>query len=139
MGKGSGKAGKAGKAPQATENTEAETATEQPKAEKPKQPSANGITRPKSGTATGRVWEIADKLSADKGEPAARGDVMAAAKAEGLNEATIATQYGRWRKFFGLGRAKPVAAAAVAEDAPEVEEQDEDTPEIEDEDEDEEE
>ena len=84
----------------------------------PKQPSQNGVTRPKTGAKTGRVWEISDELSTSDG-PAARKDVMAAGEAEGLNSATIATQYGRWRKFHGLGRA---AVAAASEDTAEVEE-----------------
>lgn len=69
-----------------------------------KMPSQNGVTRPKPGTATGTVWEICDELSAVAGKPAARGDVMQAGKDRGLNPATIATQFGRWRKFHGLGR-----------------------------------
>lgn len=83
------------------------------------QPQQNGVTRPKDGTKTGRVWEIADELSAQQGSPAPRGDVMKAGEAEGLNPATIATQYGRWRKFHGLGR---VTRAASADDGAEVEE-----------------
>lgn len=102
-----------------TETQQAATATAAPP-----QPKQNGITRPKSGTATGRVWEISDTISKDKGAPAPRGEVMAAGKAEGLNEATIATQYGRWRKFHGLKTERAVAAAqpaAAPADAAEVE------------------
>ncbi len=96
-------------------DTEAAEGTEEAKTPAPKQPSANGVTRPKTKTKTGRVWEIADDLSSKDG-PAARKDVMQAGEAEGLNSATIATQYGRWRKFHGLGRAaKPAAAADEAE------------------------
>lgn len=69
-----------------------------------KMPSQNGVTRPKPGTATGRVWEIADELSEAAGTPAPRGEVLKAFEAEGGNAATGATQYGRWRKFHGLGR-----------------------------------
>lgn len=97
---------------------EAETETEV-KVVAPKQPSANGVTRPKNDTKTGRVWAIADELSSKDG-PAARKDVMQAGEAEGLNTATIATQYGRWRKFHGLGR---TVKAADTEDAAEVEEE----------------
>jgi hypothetical protein len=81
---------------------------------KPKQPQANGITRPKDGTLTGRVWAIADELSEAAGEPISRGAVMTKAEAEGLNKATIATQYGRWRQFHGLAskRKAPEQAAA---------------------------
>ncbi len=98
--------------------SDTEAATEEVAAPAPKQPSANGVTRPKDGTKTGNVWAIADKLSTKEG-PAARKDVMQAGEAEGLNTATIATQYGRWRKFHGLGRA---AKPAATEDAAEVEE-----------------
>lgn len=86
---------------EATEATEAKEKA--PKDEK------NGIVRPKAGTKTGRVWEIADKLSADSGEPVARKAVLDAAMAEGINAATAATQYGRWRRYYGLG--KEAAAA----------------------------
>jgi|SRR5690606_16775405 len=97
-----------------------EGTVEQTLAEGPqKQPSQNGVTRPRSGTATGRVWEIADELSAAAGEPVARKDVMAQAKEEGLNEATIATQYGRWRRFHGLAR--PNATKQQADEPSEVE------------------
>lgn len=119
--------------------------TEKPaKAEKPKveKVTANGVTRPKAGTKTARVWEIADKMRAEvrpgkpavaevkdgdkimtpavaevpekpAGTPAARKDVIAACMAEDINAATAATQYGRWRKFNGLkGSDEPAAPAA---------------------------
>ena len=77
----------------------------------------NGVAMPQAGV-TARVWAIANQISGDLGSPAPRKDVMEAAKAEGINEATIATQYGRWRKFHGLGRANPAPKPA---DEPEVE------------------
>lgn len=86
----------------------------------PKQPSQNGVSRPKSGTATGRVWEIADELSKAAGGPAARADVLKAFEAEGGNPATGATQYGRWKKFHGLAGTRTVKKAP--EDEAEVEE-----------------
>jgi hypothetical protein len=73
---------------------------------------ANGITRPRPESATGRVWAIADELSAAAGKPAPRKDVMTKGVAEGINQATIATQYGKWRKFFGL-KAEPRPAPEV--------------------------
>jgi hypothetical protein len=105
----------------------------------PKQPSQNGVTRPRSGTATGRVWEIADSLSQAAGKPVPRGDVMKAGEAEGLNSATIATQYGRWRKFHNLGRytaevAEGEAAEVESDDVEEVEETDDEEYEEEEED-----
>lgn len=82
----------------------------------------NGITRPNPNTKTGRVFEIADEISAIEGAPAKRGDVLKVCDEEGINKATAATQYGRWRKFNGLeGR----APAEAVEEAPEVEVEDE--------------
>lgn len=80
----------------------------QPKKEKAQKPEPapkdiqNGVTRPKAGTATGRVWEIADALSAQEGAPVARKKVLEATGAEEINAATAATQYGKWRKYHGL-------------------------------------
>lgn len=70
----------------------------------------NGVTRPKAGTKTGRIWEIADSLSAQEGAPVARKKVLEAAMAEDINAATAATQYGRWRKYHGLGAETPAEA-----------------------------
>lgn len=70
----------------------------------------NGIIRPSAGTTTGRIWEIADGLSAKTKAPAVRKDVMAQADAEKINAATAATQYGKWRKFNGLEGRTPAAA-----------------------------
>jgi hypothetical protein len=91
----------------------AATAEAPAKAEVVKQPSANGVTRPRDGTATGRVWAITDELSKAAGSLVGRADVMKAGEAEGLNPATIATQYGRYRKFYGI-KAEPRAAKAEA-------------------------
>jgi hypothetical protein len=92
-----------------------------PKAVREPLPKQNGVTRPKDGTATGRVWAISDELSAAAGKPAARKDVIAKGVAEGINPATLATQYGKWRRFFGLQKevkvAAPAAAAPAAADA----------------------
>lgn len=92
----------------------AATETKEVKAPRPKLEQKNGVSRPKTGTKTGRVWEIADTLSAAAGKPAARKDVIEKGLAESINQATIATQYGRWRQFHGLGREKKVAPPAVA-------------------------
>lgn len=72
----------------------------------------NGVTRPAAGTKTGRVWEIADAESNKAGAPVARSVVMAIGRAEGLNDATIATQYGHWRRYNGIvGKIESVPAA----------------------------
>lgn len=86
---------------------------------------ANGVTRPAAGTKTGKVWEIADGISATLKTPAPRKDVLKAAQenkaADGtpdpINDATAATQYGRWRKYHGLGKEVQPATAPTAPDA----------------------
>jgi len=95
----------------------AATKEKEPKAPKPpKEPkvkiereSANGVTRPKADSQTGKVWQIADDISAKKKAPATRAEVMEVATAEphNINEATVATQYQRWRTFFGIERQAP--------------------------------
>lgn len=62
----------------------------------------NGVTRP-AGEITGKVWDVADKLST-KSNPAERGAVMEACEKLKINRGTIATQYQRWRVYNGLGR-----------------------------------
>lgn len=83
----------------------AETAAPAPAAEKvapaPKD-TKNGVTRPKLGTKTGRVWEIADYLSAQAQRPALREEVLASGEAEGLTKGTIATQYARWTRYYDV-------------------------------------
>lgn len=71
----------------------------------------NGVVRPSHGTGTGRIWEIADAVSAAIGAPAPRKDVLAQTTVEGINPATAATQYGKWRKFNGLEKEKGTAIA----------------------------
>lgn len=56
--------------------------------------------RPKAGTATGRVWEVADEVLAtmpDADPKAVRAEVLARCTAEGINPATVQVQYGKWR------------------------------------------
>ena len=93
------------------------------KKEKPAKPEKapkieqNGITRPGTNTTTGQVWAVADKISAKLKAPAPRGDVMKECVAAGINEATVATQYGKWRKFNGVV-AEPKAKAEKPAKAP---------------------
>ena len=107
------------------ENTKASKAEKAPKAQKEPKPAKevidkitkNDVTRPKEGSKTGRVWALADKISAEKQAPADRGTVIDQATAQGINEATASTQFGRWTKFHGivaLRKEKAVAPAAAA-------------------------
>jgi len=80
-------------------------------------PSQNGITRPKTGTKTGDVWALADKLSTEKNAPIAIAELLPAGAAAGLNDATIRTQYARWKTFngiFGSVKAAPKAPETPA-------------------------
>lgn len=62
----------------------------------------NGVTRPSAGTNTGKVWGIADSISEKEGRPATRAEVVAAGEKAGLNPATVTTQFGQWRRFYGI-------------------------------------
>lgn len=82
-----------------------------------KKDTKNEITRPKEGTTTGKVWDICDKLGAE------RAAVIKEGTKRGINIATITTQYGKWRKYNGIeGRAaapkKKKAPAAPKKKAP---------------------
>ena len=97
---------------------------ENKKEEAPAKVEQNGVARPKAGTKTGRVWEIADGISATNEAPAKRKEVVEAAVKEGINSSTAATQYGRWRKFNGLGKEvkeEPPAADPAGEAEPAAE------------------
>jgi hypothetical protein len=71
----------------------------------PKAPSApragnekqHGITRPRAGGITAKVWETADKLREKKPGRAAVVEAL-----PDISQATISTQYQRWRTFNGL-------------------------------------
>jgi len=91
--------------------------------QKPVAPERNGIRRPRAGTMTGRVWEIADEISEAKGEPAQRKEVIDVyVDQEGGNPSTCTTQFGRWRKFHGLtGANAPGRRAKVDADTEEAE------------------
>src|SRR5260370_11445023 len=71
----------------------------------------NGVTRPRAGTITGRVWEIADEVSKAFGNHDVRKEVIAKGLAAGINAATLQTQISEWRRFQGLGR-NPIATGA---------------------------
>lgn len=56
--------------------------------------------RPKPGTATGRVWEVADEVLATMvgADPkAVRAEVLRRCTEAGINPATVQVQYGKWR------------------------------------------
>lgn len=75
--------------------------------------SLSTATKRPSGGVTGRVWDIADEISARVHRPALREEVLSAAIKEEINQNTASTQYGRWAKFKGLTRAELVKIRAA--------------------------
>jgi hypothetical protein len=72
---------------------------EKPSRKPPGQGSGGVPTRPKEGTATGRVWAIADACYEANGKATPdRADVIAKATAEGINPSTVATQFAKWKR-----------------------------------------
>ena len=59
-----------------------------------------GGYRPNPGTATGRVWEIADEITARKGSRASRKEVIDKFMAEGGNQNTAHTQFYLWKQHY---------------------------------------
>lgn len=53
--------------------------------------------RPRTGTITGRVWEIADRIQKDNGG-VNRESVITACMLEGININTASTQFSYWKK-----------------------------------------
>lgn len=62
---------------------------------------SNGVQMPTRGK-TLRVWEIADAMSKEARAPVTRDDLAKACMAEDIPLGTVLTQYGRWRRFYGL-------------------------------------
>lgn len=60
-------------------------------------PEDNEPNRPRTGTITGRVWEIADKIFNESGE-IGRDAVIKACMLEGINFNTANTQFSYWKK-----------------------------------------
>jgi hypothetical protein len=103
-------AAKAAKDKEKADKAAAKTATA-----RVKQPEQNGIRRPAPGSKCARIWELADTMSQTLKQPVTIGALSEACKPEGLNDATIRTQYARWKGFYGItGRITPPVAPAPA-------------------------
>jgi len=83
------------------------------------QPSKNGVTRPKPDGACGKVWQLADEISARIGQPVPIAMLSKETAAAGLNDATTRTQYARWKLYNGVfgAVAKPAEPAPAAQAA----------------------
>ena len=60
--------------------------------------------RPRPGTRTGRVWEIADEITREKGRRAERHEVIERYTAENGNRNTAGTQYQYWKRHHHQSR-----------------------------------
>jgi hypothetical protein len=94
-----------------------DTAAPAPAPAKPAALKQNGIKRPDAGSATGKLWDIADEISRNIGRPAPRGQVIERYMKEqpNANKATAATQYARWVTFHDAGEALKAGRKAEAE------------------------
>lgn len=68
-----------------------------PAAPKPRAASTGPATRPKAGTSTGKVWDIADELSAKLKDKELRKAVIERCEQEGINASTASVQFGKWK------------------------------------------
>lgn len=95
-----------------------ETTTNTEEVTKPARLRKNGQTRPEAGTKTGKIWDIADRITAETNVVATKEEVWAEyqTKVDGPAEATVATQYGRWVIFHGY-QEQVKAARKAAKDA----------------------
>lgn len=85
-----------------------------------KMPEQNGIRRPKPDTETGKVWALADAISASLGQPTPIANLLKDGQAQGLNDSTIRTQYARWRAFHGITGRVSLPTPSVDPAAPEA-------------------
>ena len=60
--------------------------------------SSGPVERPKGESTTGKVWAIADRLFTEHNGMPPRDKIMAACTEAGINPATAATQYSKWKK-----------------------------------------
>jgi len=98
-------------AKEAADKAKAEKAAAKEVAPKPAKDTKNGITRPQHGV-TRMVWEKADELSKSAGAPVERA-VLTAALDGIVQTGTVHTQYGRWRKYWGMSETKEARRARL--------------------------
>jgi hypothetical protein len=70
-----------------------------------------GVTRPSTGV-TKLVWDTADQLSTEKKDAVDRASLVKALEGK-VEVGTIHTQYGRWRKYYGLTETKEARQARL--------------------------
>lgn len=63
--------------------------------------------RPTAGTATGRVWEIADEVTRRTGGRARRSEVISTYVREGGKASTASTQFQHWKAEYDANSVPP--------------------------------
>lgn len=81
---------------------------------------ATAYRRPKPGTRTARVWEIADAVTHERGRLATVGEVRERVVAEAGNGRTANTQYYHWKAHQAARKETGAPAPAGASPAPNV-------------------
>lgn len=103
--------------------TKAAKAPKEPKPEVVKAPkdAKNGVSRPATGV-TLLVWTTADNLSRDRKNDAGEPDpgpidraTLTKALEGKVQMGTVHTQYGRWRKYYGLVETKEARQARLTD------------------------
>ena len=95
------------------------------KAEKTATIAKNGVTRPRDGSACGKIWAICDAISRQMQAPAPISAVMEVSKQNvddngvlsPLHPTTVRCQFAKWRKFHGIVAVKAEKVAAPTADA----------------------
>lgn len=95
------------------------------KAEKAATITKNGVTRPRDGSACGKIWSICDAVSRQMQAPAPIAAVMEVAKENvdsngvlsPLHPTTVRCQFAKWRKFNGVVAVKAEKVAAPTAEA----------------------
>jgi len=81
-----------------------------------RQPEQNGVRRPGPDGLCGKVWGLADSLSAEMSQAVPIANLLKAGEEQGMNVSNIRTEYARWKKFHGLsGRITAPVVDAAAE------------------------
>jgi len=81
-----------------------------------RQPEQNGVRRPGPDGLCGKVWGLADSLSAEMSQAVPIANLLKAGEEQGMNVSNIHTEYARWKKFHGLsGRITAPVVDAAAE------------------------
>ncbi len=73
----------------------------------------NGVRKPREGTLTRKIWDACEQLTAQKGSPVSRAEIVAHF-GDTMRGNTLSTQHSYWRRFNGIGRRITAGADADA-------------------------